>query len=184
MANSNDNNVTQDLLSFLSNKDRDFLIRNNGDQVKVSTLVGKIVGLYFSSSRCGSCRHFTPNLVEVHEELSSKGDFEVVFISSDRVDEEFDAYFVKMPWLAIPFSDFETLKRLKELFKVRGIPHLMILDGTGKVSSNQGVRIIQDYGVEGYPFTSKRINVLREEEEAMKKEQSLGSILVSKSLNI
>ncbi|KAL7171503.1 hypothetical protein ACSBR2_036208 [Camellia fascicularis] len=181
MANSNDDSVTHNLLSLLSSKDRDFLVRNNGDQVKISTLVGKIVGLYFSGSWCGPCRRFTPNLVEVHEELSSKGDFEVVFISSDRVDEAFDAYFAKMPWLAIPFSDSETIKHLKELFKVRGIPHLVILDGTGKVSSNQGVRIIQDYGVEVYPFTPERINVLREEEEAAKKEQSLRSILVSKS---
>ena len=139
------------------------------------------MGLYFSGSWCGPCRHFTPKLVEVYEELSTKGDFEVVFISSDRIDEAFDAYFTKMPWLAIPFSDSETRKRLKQLFGVRGIPYLVILDGTGQVSSDQGVRIIKDYGTEGYPFTPERVNVLREEEEAARKEQSLKSILVSKT---
>ena len=86
-----------------------------------------------------------------------------------------------MPWLAIPFSDSETRKRLKDLFKVRGIPYLVIIDGNGKVSSDQGVRIIKEYGAEGYPFTPERVNVLREEEEAAKKEQSLRSILVSSS---
>ncbi|GFY88282.1 DC1 domain-containing protein [Actinidia rufa] len=175
MANGNDS-ATHDLVSLLSSEDRDFLVRPNGDQVKISNLDGKIVGLYFSGSWCGPCRHFTPKLVEVYEELSSKGDFEVVFISSDRIDEAFDAYFMKMPWLAIPFSDSETRQRLKKLFRVRGIPNLVILDGTGLVSSDQGVRIIKDYGTEGYPFTPERVNALREEEEAAKKEQSLKSI--------
>nr|TKR84445.1 putative nucleoredoxin 1 isoform X1 [Populus alba] len=125
--------VSLDLSTLLSSEERDFLIRNNGDQVKVSNLVGKIVGFYFSGSWCGPCRNFTPLLVEVYEQLSSKGDFEVVFISSDRDDESFNTYFSEMPWLAIPFSDTETRKRLKEVFKVRGIPNLVIFDANGKI---------------------------------------------------
>ncbi|EEF37006.1 nucleoredoxin, putative [Ricinus communis] len=173
--------VSHDLLSLLSSDDRDFLIRSNGDQVKISNLVGKIVGLYFSGSWCGPCRHFTPNLVQVYEELSLKGDFEVVFISSDRDAESFDAYFSKMPWLAIPFSDQETCKHLKDLFKVRGIPNLVFLDADGKVSCDQGVRFIREYGAEGYPFTPERVEYFRQEEENAKKNQTLSSILVSSS---
>lgn len=181
MANGDVNGVTHDLASLLSSNDRDFLVRNNGNQVAISDLIGKNVGLYFSGSWCGPCCHFTPNLVEVYEELSPKGDFEVIFISSDRDDESFNGYFAKMPWLALPFSDSETRKRLKELFKVRGIPFLVILDVNGKVSTTQGVRIVREYGVNGYPFTEERINSLKEEEEAAKKNQSLSSILVSGS---
>ncbi|KAJ9176381.1 hypothetical protein P3X46_011700 [Hevea brasiliensis] len=181
MANELVGDVSHDLFSLLSAEDRDFLIRNNGDQVKISSLVGKIVGLYFSASWCGPCRHFTPNLVEVYEKLSSKGDFEVVFISSDRDDESFNGYFSKMPWLAVPFSDQEIRKRLKELFKVRGIPSLVILDTDGKVSCDQGVKIVRDYGAEGYPFTPERLDYFRQEEENAKKNQTLSSILVSSS---
>lgn len=139
------------------------------------------MGLYFSGSWCGPCYSFTPSLVEVYEELSPKGNFEIVFISADRDDESFNQYFSKMPWLAIPFSESEPRKSLKELFKVRGIPYLVILDGTGKVVSNQGVKLIKDYSVGGYPFTAERISFLKEEEEAAKKNQSLSSILVSSS---
>lgn len=178
MANGDVDNVSHDLISLLSSEERDYLVRNNGDQVKISNLIGKTVGLYFSGSWCGPCCHFTPNLVEVYEELLPKGDFEVVFISSDRNDESFNGYLAKMPWLAIPFSDSETRKRLKELFKVRGIPNLIFLDANGKVVTNQGVRIIGEYGVDGYPFTSERINFLKEEEENAKKNQSLSTILV------
>lgn len=177
---SNGNDIL-DLVSLLSSEERDFLIRNNGDQVKITDLAGKIVGLYFSGSWCGPCHRFTPKLVEAYEELSTKGDFEVVFISSDRIDEAFEAYFATMPWLAIPYSDSEKGKQLKELFKVKGIPHLVIVNGDGKVLSHQGGAIIKDFGSEAYPFTPERVNALREEEEAMMKKPSLSSILVSRS---
>ncbi|KAJ6981406.1 nucleoredoxin 1 [Populus alba x Populus x berolinensis] len=84
--------VSLDLSTLLSSEERDFLIRNNGDQVKVSNLVGKIVGFYFSGSWCGPCRNFTPLLVEVYEQLSSKGDFEVVRVS-DLVGKNILLYF-------------------------------------------------------------------------------------------
>lgn len=119
--------------------------------------------------------------MQVYEELSEKSDFEVVFISSDRDEESFNGYFAKMPWLALPFSDSETRKQLKELFKVRGIPHLVILDKTGNVSTDQGVGIIYDFGVEGYPFSGERINHLKEEEEKAKEEQPLRFLLVNGS---
>jgi len=64
---------------------------------------------------------------------------------------------------------------------VRGIPYLVILDANGKVSTDQGVRIVREYGMDGYPFSAERIEFLKEEEEAAKKNQSLSSILVSGS---
>lgn len=136
------------------------------------------MGLYFSSSWCGPCHQFTPKLAEAYESLYPKGDFEIVFISSDKDDESFNEYFGKMPWLAVPFSDAEARKNLKQLFKVRAIPHLVILDETGKVLSNEGVKFIKHFGPEAYPFTSERINYLRLEEEWAKENQSLRSLLV------
>lgn len=141
------------------------------------------MGIYFSGSWCGPCIRFTPKLIEVYQEVASKGDFEVVFVSSDRDDESFNGYFSKMPWLAIPFSDSDTRKRLKELFKVRGIPHLVVIDSDGKVATENGTTVVMEHGVDGYPFTLERINVLKEEEEAAKRNQTLSSILVSRSRN-
>ncbi|KAJ0016926.1 hypothetical protein Pint_09664 [Pistacia integerrima] len=173
--------VSHDIHNILSSSERDFLIRNDGEQVKIESLKGKKVGLYFSASWCGPCKRFTPVLVEVYNEISSKGDFEVVFVSADKDDEAFKGYFSKMPWLAIPFSDSETRDGLDELFKVRGIPYLVILDENGKVLTDSGVEIIREYGVEGYPFTEEKIKEMKEEEERAKREQSLKSILVTKS---
>ncbi|KAK1303033.1 putative nucleoredoxin 1 [Acorus calamus] len=173
---------SHDVRSLLAGEGRDFLVRNNGDQVKIENLNGKIIGLYFSASWCGPCRRFTPKLVEVYNELLSKDNFEVVFISSDRDEEAFNGYFSKMPWLAIPFSDASVRDGLKKLFKVRGIPSLVIIDGaTGKVLTEDGTSVIGDYGSGGYPFTPERLNECKEAEEEAKRNQTLKSILVSDS---
>ncbi|GMH27640.1 hypothetical protein Nepgr_029483 [Nepenthes gracilis] len=172
----------QDLCSLLSESDRDFLVRNNGDQVKIDSLKGKKVGLYFSASWCGPCQRFTPTLIEAYNDISlQKGDFHIVFISADEDDESFNGYFSKMPWLAIPFSDSATRDTLDDLFKVGGIPHLVILDERGKVLNDGGVEIIREFGVEGYPFTPEKIKELKDQEMATRKDQTLGAVLVSPS---
>ncbi|KAG6398795.1 hypothetical protein SASPL_140265 [Salvia splendens] len=170
-----------DLTSILFSAERDYLVRNNGDQVKPDVLKGKIVGLYFSASWCGPCQRFTPVLVEVYNELQKHHNFEIVFVSGDGDKEAYDAYFSKMPWLAIPFSDSEAREKLDALFTVSGIPHLVILDKDGKVLTNEGVEVIQEYEDEAYPFSPEHIGKLREQEAAAKANQSLKTLLVSKS---
>ncbi|XP_048132436.1 probable nucleoredoxin 1 [Rhodamnia argentea] len=178
MADVVGDGARHDVQSLLSSPDRDFLIRNNGDQVKVDSLKGKKIGLYFSASWCGPCRRFTPTLVEVYNELSPRGDLEIIFVSGDEDEESFSEYFSKMPWLAIPFSDSDKRSSLDEVFKVRGIPRLVFLDGAGTVSTDSGVQIVREYGVEGHPFTPERIKELKDQEEAARRNQSLTSLLV------
>lgn len=174
--------ATHDLQSLLASVGRDFLVRNTGDQVKISNLDGKIVGLYFSASWCGPCKRFTPKLVETYNELSSEnGNFEIVFVSADEDEKSFTDYFSKMPWFAIPFSDSDIRDRLNDLFDVGGIPYLVIFDVNGKVLTSEGVQVVRDYGSNGYPFTDERIEKLKEEEEAAKQNQTLRSLLVSSS---
>lgn len=104
-----------------------------------------------------------------------------MFISGDEDNEAFDAYFSKMPWLAVPFSD--TLKRdsLDASFSVSGIPHLIIFDEDGKIVTNEGVEAIQEYEAEAYPFNSEHIEELKKREESAKANQSLKSLLVTQS---
>ncbi|MCH89214.1 putative nucleoredoxin 1-like, partial [Trifolium medium] len=70
---------------------------------------------------------------------------------------------------------------LNELFHVHGIPHLALLDEYGNVVAEDGVGIIRDYGAEGYPFTLERVQELKDQEEEAKRNQSLRSLLVSRS---
>uniref|UniRef100_A0A7N0ZTT4 protein-disulfide reductase n=1 Tax=Kalanchoe fedtschenkoi TaxID=63787 RepID=A0A7N0ZTT4_KALFE len=168
-----------DVVSILSGPDRDFLVRNDGSQVEIASLKGKKIGLYFSSSWCGPCRSFTPKLVNMYSELSSKGDFEIIFVTGDTDAESFDEYFSKMPWLAIPFADSDTRDALNSLFKVEGIPHVVILDEEGRVVIDDGISLIEEHGVDAYPFTAERIKELEKIEAEAKKNQTLKSLLVS-----
>jgi nucleoredoxin len=147
--------------------------------VKISSIEGGIVALYFSASWCPPCRRFTPKLIEAYKELASHGkSFEVVFVSGDQDEEAFNAYFAKMPWLAVPFSDSEGRKGLDGRFEVRGIPHLVILDAkTGEVLTGDGVEFVSEYGIEAYPFTPERISELKEQEKAAKDNQTIHSVL-------
>jgi len=137
------------------------------------------VALYFSASWCPPCRRFTPKLVQVYEQLTTQDrSLEVVFVSRDRDEESFNAYFAKMPWLAVPFSDSDCLQRLNKRYKVNGIPNLVILSGeTGEIYTKEGVKFISDYGVGASPFTLERINELKEQEKAAKDNQTVHSVL-------
>ncbi|KAK3151863.1 hypothetical protein QOZ80_3AG0251710 [Eleusine coracana subsp. coracana] len=163
---------------FLVSGDRDFLLRNTGEQVKVSSVEASTVALYFSASWCPPCKRFTPKLIEVYNELASQGkSFEVVFVSGDQDEEAFSAYFAKMPWLAVPFSDSEGREGLDGRFKVTGIPHLVILNAKkGEVYTEDGVEFVSEYGVEAYPFTQEKINELKEQEKAAKDNQTIHTV--------
>ncbi|XP_052146508.1 probable nucleoredoxin 1-1 isoform X2 [Oryza glaberrima] len=186
------------IATVLAADGRDFLLRNSADQtdgqmldmdfhgctyfgteVKISSIEASTVALYFSASWCPPCRRFTPKLIEAYNELVSQGkNFEVVFVSGDKDQEAFDAYFAKMPWLALPFSDSECRAKLNKRFKVRGIPHLVILNATsGEVYTEDGVELVTVHGTEAYPFTTERINELKEQEKAAKDNQTVQSVL-------
>ncbi|TVU40788.1 hypothetical protein EJB05_14266, partial [Eragrostis curvula] len=153
---------------------------SSGLQVLVSIVEASHVALYFSASWCPPCRWFTPKLTETYNELASQGKrFEVIFVSSDEDEEAFKTYFAKMPWLAIPFSDSEGREALHGRFDVSGIiPHLVILDAkSGEVCTEDGVELVSEYGVRAYPFTTDRINELKEQEAAAKANQTLHTVL-------
>ena len=78
-------------------------------EVETSSVINQgVVGLYFSAHWCPPCRSFTPILASWYTNLNSgalKGKLEIVFLSSDQSEEEFNGYYADMPWAALPYSD-------------------------------------------------------------------------------
>ncbi|KAL2633611.1 hypothetical protein R1flu_005090 [Riccia fluitans] len=160
--------ANQTLESLLVTEERDYVVDHENKEVKVSSLVGKTVGLYFSAHWCPPCRSFTPKLVQIYNELKEEGKpFEIIFISSDRDEEAFKKYFDEMPWLALPYSDRErtvnTKQKLGEYFMVKGIPCLIILGPDGKTVNRGGRYSMEKFGAKAFPF------VKDDEENLLKK---------------
>ena len=120
------------------------LINRERQDVPATTLNHKTVAILFSASWCPGCQAFLPKLITTYRALERRGEhFEVVFVSGDRDEESFNSYFNKMPWLAVPFSNKQALQQLSQLFRVRAIPTLVILDLTrGRLVSMDGCEAI------------------------------------------
>ena len=105
----------------------------------------KIICLYFSGSYCPPCIKFTPILSEVYKELKKRNkEIEIVFISSDKTIECFNRYLNYMPWVALPYQKRNIKIKLCNIFDVKTIPHLVILNNDGDILDNNGRFFIQN----------------------------------------
>jgi len=99
---------------------------------------------------CPPSVQFTPRLAQAYKSIISevKNQFEIVFISSDRSQQEFDGYFAEMPWKALTYSERTRKDNLSRQFNVTGIPCLIILSPTCQVITKTGVQDIYSNGIE------------------------------------
>jgi len=130
------------------------VVNGKKEKVQVSTIAGsgKVVGIYFSAHWCPPCRGFTPQLAEFYKKMKDR--LEVVFVSSDKDEDQWAEYFADMPWLALPFSDRQRKNVISEKYGVRGIPTLVLLDSaTGEtINMNARTLVVQKPTGEGFPW--------------------------------
>jgi nucleoredoxin len=140
------------------------VIDNQGNTYKVSDTLEKCqrIGIYFSahwyrdpcftnsfqvrsmqvSRKCLLIdRKFTPELVKTYNELKQSGAaFDIVFVSSDRNEKQFNEYFSEMPWKAV--TDKNIKANLQSKYKLKGIPTLIIIDNQGNTISVDGRTLV------------------------------------------
>lgn len=147
-------------------------------QVSVSELEGKIVGLYFSLHIHKPCKDFTRTLLKFYKNLKDKGDnFEIVLISLDYEEEHFKQG-IAVPWLALPFKD-KNCEKLARYFELETVPTLVIIGQDGKTLHPNVTELIEEHGVEAYPFSAEKVAELAEIEKARLEAQTLESLLVA-----
>ncbi|XP_064619329.1 nucleoredoxin-like [Lineus longissimus] len=160
----------------------DIVLSHTANEVNVASICGegKVIGLYYSAQWCSPCRAFTPKLIDFYRTYKSQHPdkcFEVVFISSDKSQEEFKEYHDEMPWLALPYEDRERKAKLSKKYKVQGIPTLVLIDGkTGQKLTDDGRSAVasdpegKDFPWKPKPFAEvvcgKLINNQKQEFEA------------------
>lgn len=55
-----------------------------------------------------------------------------------RSEQSYNSHASMMPWLSVPYADTALRQDLTECFDVRGIPHLVLIDGDGNVITENG----------------------------------------------
>ena len=108
----------------------------------------RMILLYFSMHDCPPCREFTPLLAELYHECNeSEKTFEVVFFSGDATKDLYTSYVPDHPWLVMPYQDAR-IKAAAVEFKVKGMPHLVVLSSKGELLSRNGIKEIIEEGPE------------------------------------
>ena len=144
----------------------------------MTSLVGKSIFIFFSAEHIPQCKTFLPELIQTYDELMENDAFDVVFVSRDLDFGAFSRHFGKMTWFALPYKD-KRIRFLLRWFNIRDLPRLVVIAPSGKTTSLNGVKLVREFGADGFPFTSERINFLREERKAAKQNQTLSSIFDS-----
>lgn len=94
--------------------------------------------------------------------MGKKGDFEIVWVSRCRDLNSFQQYFTHMNWLAMPPEDAMGArgKKLAEMYKVKSIPSLVLLDELGQViTTDARNKIPQDKAGIGFPWRNPIANL-------------------------
>jgi len=105
--------------------------------------------LYFSASWCPPCKKVTPRLMEFYQK--SPASVEVLFISADKSEEEYQKYANTMPWLSIDYRDQVLIDALRTRYYVEGIPAVVVVSRDGELIHENAVdKLMRDPG--GFPW--------------------------------
>jgi len=110
------------------------------------------VAIYLGGSWCPPCKYFAPHFIQAYKEITriGKKKLATTFVSADRSEDEFKAYYAQMPWHAVPFTNGDGFvgfdSRTALALNATGIPHLTLFDKHGNILSRSVVRQVYENG--------------------------------------
>jgi len=154
------------------------------------------IALYFSAHWCPPCRALTPKLLKCYEELNStssdKKKLQVIFVSSDHDEKQFEAYYASMvapktgeQWLAIDYKARTFCQDMMTLFEIEGFPTLVLFKKDGTLITKDGAFALGQYGSACYPWTEEAVEKYKEqltkqEKDEVEAQQNAGSYVVKR----
>lgn len=113
----------------------------------------QIIFLFFSSLWCNPCQEFVEELWKFYNKVNeSMKTLEVIHVSFDRSEEDFNKDIADKPWVFIPYND-PIIKDIALKYSVNHIPTIILLnkdysvasDTVRKDMSEQGIRIVDKW---------------------------------------
>lgn len=140
------------------------LVDPQGQVVAYDAIKDAYKGLYFSAHWCPPCKAFTPQLISVYEKIKKKeGNFQMIFVSSDRSEESWRAYHSTMPWLSVSWEGEDVRRELATNLEVQGIPTFVVLGPDNTVITAEGrAELAEDPEAERFPWRPQSVEVLAE----------------------
>ncbi|XP_047473815.1 nucleoredoxin-like [Penaeus chinensis] len=140
------------------------LVDPQGQVVTYDAIKDAYKGLYFSAHWCPPCKAFTPQLISVYEKIKKKeGNFQMIFVSSDRSEESWRAYHSTMPWLSVAWECEDVRRELATNLEVQGIPTFVVLAPDNTVITAEGrAELTEDPEAERFPWRPQSVEVLAE----------------------
>eukprot|EP00741_Cyanophora_paradoxa_P013326 tig00020684_g12869.t1 len=130
-------------------------VTSAGTEYELSGAIkGKITALYIGALWAAPCQKLTPVLVEAYKKLErDRKPFEIIFVSNDRTEKDFQKYFEGMPWLAIPFTEDSLRDKICTNYEVREVPTLVVFDENGTLLLSDAAELVMnDPECKKYPW--------------------------------
>lgn len=130
--------------------------KESADPIEVLTNKGTV--LYFGARWSEPCSKFLPKL-HFFRELNStvKTDYEIIFCSLDKSEEDYNQHIEEMPWWCLPYAT-STLPMLIAKLQANRMPHLVVIDTEGNIITKEGANALkQDPTGKHFPWRPKRI---------------------------
>ena len=108
---------------------------------------GKYVGIYVGAEWASACAPFVAALKRVYDRVNERTmlpTLEVVYVSADKDQEQFDAYMRTAPWLAVPFSELKLRKKVMTAYRAATLPKFILLSPSGKVLTDDEKWFVAD----------------------------------------
>ena len=111
---------------------------NKKGQIQTHTLDNlPIVLLFASASWCPPCRQFFPTLLGFYNTVNQpQKRLEIVWLSRDRSQGDFDDIRKQVPWTAVPYNP-DRIASILERFDIEVIPKLYLLNRDGSIAHTE-----------------------------------------------
>ncbi|KAJ8977011.1 hypothetical protein NQ317_018382 [Molorchus minor] len=85
-------------------------------------------------------------------------------LTPDKISaDSYSAYIDSMPWLTVPFQQTAVRAELAQLYGIRGIPTLLLLDNNGHIiTMDARTELAEDPLAQNFPWKPRPVNILTE----------------------